>query len=128
MTSGLSIEMIRAGAELAVSGRLDGHSAPAARAALQVTIDDGAGDVVLHIPDLEIWDASGLGVLVGAQRRARQAGRRLVLADVSARQLRLLRATRLHRMLGVQPDVTAAADPALAESPAGLPGVARASS
>lgn len=104
MASDLSIEIIRAGVELAVSGRLDGHSAPAVRAALQATIDDGVGDVVVHIPELEIWDASGLGVLVGAQRRARQSGRRLTLEDVSPRQLRLLRATRLHRVLGVQAD------------------------
>jgi anti-anti-sigma factor len=98
----LSIEVVCAGAELRISGRLDGRSASAARTALQRAIDDGVGDVVVRVPDLEIWDASGLGVLVGAQRRARQAGRSLVLTDVSARQLRLLRATRLHRVLGVQ--------------------------
>jgi anti-sigma B factor antagonist len=102
MASGLSIEVVRAGSELRISGRLDGHGAPTARTALQKAIEDGVGDVVVRVPELEIWDASGLGVLVGAQRRARQAGRRLVLTDVSARQLRLLRATRLHRVLGVQ--------------------------
>ena len=53
--------------------------------------------------DVEIWDASGLGVLVGANRKARQCGRRLVLADVPPRQLRLLRATRLSRALTVEP-------------------------
>lgn len=104
MASGLSIEVVVPGTELRISGRLDGHSASAARSALQKTIEDGVGDVVVRVPELEIWDASGLGVLVGAQRRARQAGRRLVLTDVSARQLRLLRATRLHRVLGVQSD------------------------
>lgn len=104
MASGLSIEVIRAGAELRISGRLDGHSAPTARIALQKAIEDGVGDVVVRVPELEIWDASGLGVLVGAQRRARQAGRRLILTEVPARQLRLLRATRLHRVLGVQAD------------------------
>jgi anti-anti-sigma factor len=104
MTAELSIEIIRAGAELRISGRLDGHSASAARAALQAAIEDGVGEVVVRVPELEIWDASGLGVLVGAQRRARHAGRHLVLTEVSARQLRLFRATRLHRVLGVQPD------------------------
>jgi anti-anti-sigma factor len=104
MKSEFGIEIIRTASELRISGRLDGHSASTARAVLQTAIDDGVGDLVVRVPDLEIWDASGLGVLVGAQRRARQAGRRIVLTDVSARQQRLLRATRLHRMLGVQRD------------------------
>jgi anti-sigma B factor antagonist len=111
MASEFGIEIIRAGAELRISGRLDGHSASSARIALQAAIDDGVGDVVVRVPELEIWDASGLGVLVGAQRRARRAGRRLVLTDVSARQLRLLRAARLHRVLGVE----SAPEPAAAD-------------
>jgi anti-sigma B factor antagonist len=68
-------------------------------------VGTGEGDLLLHVGALEIWDASGLGVLVGAHRKARQSGRRLVLADVPPRQLRLLRATRLHRLLTVQPAV-----------------------
>jgi anti-sigma B factor antagonist len=103
MASEFGIEVLRAGAELRISGRLDGRSASAVRTALQSAIDGGAGEVVVHVPELEIWDAGGLGVLVGAQRRARHAGRHLVLTDVSARQLRLFRAVRLHRVLGVEP-------------------------
>lgn len=114
MASEFGIEVLRTGAELRISGRLDGRSASAARAVLQAAIDDGVGEVVIHVPELEIWDASGLGVLVGAQRRARRAGRHLVLTDVSARQLRLFRAVRLHRVLGVEPA------PDLAEPASGL--------
>jgi len=104
METGLSIETVRTGVELRITGRLDAHTAAAARSALQTAIEDGVGELRVAVPDLEIWDASGLGVLVGAQRRARQAGRRIALVEVSARQLRLLRATRLHRVLGVQAD------------------------
>jgi anti-sigma B factor antagonist len=122
MATDLNIDIIRAGAELTMSGRLDGRSAPAARTALQRVIDDGAGDLIVRVPRLEIWDASGLGVLVGAQRRARQAGRRMVLLEVPPRQLRLLRATRLHRVLGVPIDPVAVA----AGSIVGVGGVAQA--
>lgn len=104
MAAELDIELLRAGVELRISGRLDAHTAPVARATLQAAIDGGAGELLVRVSDLEIWDASGLGVLVGAQRRARQSGRRLRLVEVSPRQARLLRATRLHRVLGVQAD------------------------
>lgn len=102
-TTDLHVEVVRRGAEIRIAGRLDGRNAPVARAVLHSTIDDGHGDVVLHLGRLDIWDASGLGVVVGAHRRAQQAGRRLVLTDVPLRQLRQLRATRLHRVLTVEP-------------------------
>jgi anti-anti-sigma factor len=73
MAAGLSIDIVRSGVELRISGRLDAHSAPAARSALQAAIEDGVGELLVSVADLEIWDASGLGVLVGAQRRARRA-------------------------------------------------------
>jgi anti-anti-sigma factor len=103
----LHIEVVRRGAEIEVVGRLDGRNAPVARAVLHSTIDEGAGDVLVHLAGLDIWDANGLGVVVGAHRRAKQAGRRLVLVDVPPRQLRLLRAMRLHRVLTVQPRAVA---------------------
>lgn len=106
MSSELGIEVVRAGADLRIVGRLDARTAPVVRTALQAVIDDGVGDIRVRMRDLEIWDAGGLGVLVGAQRRARQCGRRLLLLEVSPRQMRLLRAIRLHRLLGAQVDTT----------------------
>ena len=103
MLQELHIEVLRPGADIAVRGRLDVHSAPAVRAALHNIIDDGIGDVLIHGDALEIWDACGLGVLVGAHRRARQAGRRVVLTGLPSRELRLLRATRLIRVFTVEP-------------------------
>ena len=103
MRTDLHVEVVRRGAEIEIAGRLDGRNAPVARAVLHSTIDDGHGDVVLHLGRLDIWDARGLGVVVAAHRRAQQAGRRLVLTDVPLRQLRQLRATRLHRVLTVEP-------------------------
>jgi anti-anti-sigma factor len=103
MTQGLQIEVIRRGEDVVLSGRLDNRSAPVARTLLHTAVEDGTGDLVVHVGQLEIWDAAGLGVLVGAHRRARQAQRRLVLTDVPPRQLRLLRATKLSRVLTVEP-------------------------
>jgi anti-anti-sigma factor len=103
MAHQLGIDTIRRGSELTLSGRLDARSADLARTVLADAVDSGVGDLVLHVGELELWDARGVGVLVVTHRRARQAGRRLVLADVPPRQLRLLRATRLSRLLTVEP-------------------------
>lgn len=57
-------------AELAVGGRLDVRSAADARTALHTALDDGHGDLVLDLTGLDSWDATGLGVIMGAHRRA----------------------------------------------------------
>ena len=90
---------ISPGQEVSVSGRLDVNTVAVVRLGLQDIMDRGVGDLLLHLAGAEIHDATGLGVIVGAHHRARRAGRRLVLVDVSPRLDRLLRASRLHRVL-----------------------------
>jgi len=99
MTSPVCVAEIRLGQEVSVSGRLDVNTVAAVRLGLQDIMDRGVGDLLLHLADAEVHDATGLGVIVGAHHRARRAGRRLVLVDVSPRLDRLLRASRLHRVL-----------------------------
>lgn len=89
----------RYGGGLALSGRLDVTVAADVRLALAAAVDAGAGDLVLDVHGLTGVDASGLGVLVGAHRRAGRTGRRLVLLDVSPPLARALRMTRLDRVL-----------------------------
>ena len=99
MTPPVCVAEIRLGQEVSVSGRLDVNTVAAVRLGLQDIMDRGVGDLLLHLADAEVHDATGLGVIVGAHHRARRAGRRLVLVDVSPRLDRLLRASRLHRVL-----------------------------
>ncbi len=61
-------------AELVVGGRLDVRSAADARTVLHSAVDDGVGDLVLDLSELDSWDATGLGVIMGAHRRAAAAG------------------------------------------------------
>ncbi|MCZ7416488.1 MULTISPECIES: STAS domain-containing protein [unclassified Streptomyces] len=89
-------------AELYVGGRLDVRSAADARSALQTALESGDGDLVLSLAQLDSWDATGLGVIMGAHRRAGRCGRRLVLRDVPPQMQRLLVATRLHRILAIE--------------------------
>ena len=85
--------------ELVLAGSLDVHSVGDVRTALHTAIDASPGDLVVNLAEVEVIDATGLGVLVGAHRRAARAGKQLILRDVPPRMQRLLRATRLHRVL-----------------------------
>ena len=90
-------------AVIILEGRLDVSSAPDVRLLLQRAVDGGVGDLVLDLARLDVLDASGLGVLVGAHRRAVRAGRVLVLRNVPPQVMRLLWVTRLQRVLHVEP-------------------------
>ena len=94
---------IAEGCELALSGRMDASSATEMREALHSAIDTGDGDLVVDVSGVDLVDAIGLGVLLGAHRRAGQAGRRVVLRDASPRLLRVLRLARLHRVFALEP-------------------------
>lgn len=91
------------GSEVVLRGRLDVSSVSDVRVTLHAAIDQGTGPLVVDLEGLEVLDATGLGVLVGAHRRAGRAGRTLVLQGVPPRLERLLTATRLHRILQTQP-------------------------
>jgi anti-anti-sigma regulatory factor len=70
---------------LVLQGRLDVVAAADVRLALEEAVASGSGDLVLD--------------LVGAHRKAGRSGRTLVLRDVPPAAARLLRRTRLDRVL-----------------------------
>ena len=86
-----------------IVGHLEVGSVPDARAVLHDAVDRGAGDLVVDLRDVELIDATGLGVLVGTHRRAQRVGRRLLLRDVPPRIHRLLMVTRLNRVIPSEP-------------------------
>jgi anti-anti-sigma factor len=98
----MEIRVQRPGTSLALAGRLGAATVADVRAALAAAIEVGTGDLVVDLREVDLVDATGLGVLVGTHRRADRAGRRLVLRAVPERIERLLLATRLHRVLAVE--------------------------
>jgi anti-sigma B factor antagonist len=98
--------MVVPGALVALTGRLDVLGAGAAREALHAAVSAGDGRLVVDLSGVELLDATGLGVLVGAHRRARLDGRELVLRGASARVARLLKVTRLDRVITLAPAVS----------------------
>lgn len=87
------------GQVLVLRGRLDVAAAADVRLALAAAVEAGDGDLILDLAALDGLDPTGLGVLVGAHRRAGRSGRTLVLQDVPPGIGRLLRRTRLDRVL-----------------------------
>jgi anti-anti-sigma factor len=75
---------------VSVRGDVDMATAPRLR---QVLIDATTLAVVVDLSAVTFMDASGLGVLVGAARSARNEGRDLVLRDPSSSALRVLQVT-----------------------------------
>jgi anti-anti-sigma factor len=104
----MMITIIAPGSSLALSGRLCAATVAQVRLALGDAVDSGVGDLIVDLADVEMGDATGLGVLVGTHRRALREDRRLVLRDVPERIERLLAVTRLHRVLSVEQPVNVA--------------------
>jgi anti-anti-sigma factor len=85
-----------------LTGRFDMRGAGTARDALHAALATGDGALVVDLSGVELLDATGLGVLVDVHRRARLAGRRLVLRGASRRVARVLAITRLNRIIAME--------------------------
>ena len=97
--SDVAVAEVEPGQLLQLAGRLDVHTAADVRLALADAVELGEGELIIDLASLEAVDATGLGVLVGAHRRAGRAGRTLVLRDVTPPVHRVLFLTRLNRVL-----------------------------
>ena len=104
----LRVEVQVPGCLVALSGRLDVAAAADVRLLLVDALAAGEGELVLDLSGLNVLDAPGLGVLVGAHRRALRAGRSLVLRHVTDPVARLLFLSRLDRVLRIEPRTSAA--------------------
>ncbi|TDD38679.1 anti-sigma factor antagonist [Actinomadura sp. KC06] len=88
---------------IAISGELDVSSTPSLRERLYVALRDPGMYVVIDLSGMTFCDASGLAMLVGAQRRLEGDGTGLILARPRPHTARLLRVTGLSRAFTVRP-------------------------
>lgn len=84
-----------------LEGSLDIATAPTVRAALLEAAEHGDHRIVVDLTRVEFLDSTGLGTLIGAQRRAKEEGGEVRLAVPEGQILRLLRITGLLRVFGV---------------------------
>ncbi len=94
---------------LKVKGEIDLHTCPELRAVLQRLMDEGKRHIILQLADVPYVDSAALGVLVDTQRRLREKGGGIYLAQVTAFVLRAFEITRLIRIFKTFPSVEDAA-------------------
>lgn len=91
-----------------IDGRLDASTATDVRERLHAAVGLGSGTLVIDLSDVQLVDATGLGVLAGTQRLAARSGRSMVLRGTPPRVARLLRIIGFDRVLRSESVSTAA--------------------
>ena len=94
------------------SGEVDVATAPALRERLGELVEGGTSRLVIDLEDVGFIDSTGLGVLVGALRRARTADGDVRLVCTNPRILKVFQATGLHEVftIGASTDETVAGE------------------
>jgi anti-sigma B factor antagonist len=112
MTSPFEVTIEEQGGTVLVrlAGELDISTATRLEEDLKRLEADGPALLVIDLSGLDFMDSTGLRLLIGADSRARQAGRRLVLVQGNEMVQRVLRLTRLDERLDIVPDADALAN------------------
>lgn len=100
-----------------VRGEVDVYTAAQLRERLLEATRRGSGSVVVDLTRVDFLDSTGLGVLAGALKRLRLAGRDLALVCQSEKLLKIFRITGLDQVFQLYETVEAAT--AAAAPPAG---------
>ncbi|GAA2852968.1 hypothetical protein GCM10010517_10740 [Streptosporangium fragile] len=91
-----------------LQGEIDIGTGPALRKRLRNALQRSADLLILDLSEVSFCDASGLTVLIGIQRRARQSGITLFLISPQPHMARLLSITRLDRSFMIHPTLSGA--------------------
>jgi anti-sigma B factor antagonist len=89
-------------------GSLDIATAPTVRAALLEASERGDHKLIVDLTKLEFLDSTGLGALIGGQRRAKEFDGDVRIVATEGQILRLLRITGLLKVFSVYPTLDAA--------------------
>jgi anti-sigma B factor antagonist len=84
-----------------LSGSLDIATSPTVRAALSEASERGDHRLIVDLTNVEFLDSTGLGALIGAQRRAKEYDGEVRLVVKEGQILRLLRITGLLKVFAV---------------------------
>ena len=88
-----------------LSGSLDIATSPAVRAALLEASEGGDHRLIVDLSRVEFLDSTGLGALIGAQRRAKEVDGEVRLVVKEGQIVRLLRITGLLKVFAVYPTI-----------------------
>jgi anti-sigma B factor antagonist len=86
-----------------LTGSLDIATSPTVRAALTSASERGGHQLIVDLTQVDFLDSTGLGALIGGQRRAREFGGEVRIVAKEGQILRLLRITGLLKVFSVYP-------------------------
>jgi anti-sigma B factor antagonist len=95
---------------VAITGEIDLFTAPEFKQRVSAPIDAGRTHVVVDLTETTFIDSSSLGALIGAHRRLKARGGRLVVACANDAILRTLRITGLDGVFKLVGSVESARD------------------
>jgi anti-sigma B factor antagonist len=90
---------------IAVAGEIDIATCGQFRAALLAAVEEGPGSVIVDMAGVSWLDSTGLGVIVGALKKARDRGGTVQVAAVPDQIAKRLLVTGLARLLGMHATV-----------------------
>lgn len=93
-----------------LDGRLNMVAAPRLKSAIEEVVERGGTHVVVDLTAVSFMDSSGLGALIAALKKARQAQGDLRIAGVNEQVATVLKLTNLDRVLRPFETVEAASD------------------
>lgn len=88
-----------------LAGSLDIATSPSVRATLTDASGRGSHRIIVDLQQVDFLDSTGLGALIGAQRRAREFEGEVRLVAKEGQILRLLRITGLLKVFAVYPNL-----------------------
>jgi anti-sigma B factor antagonist len=106
----MSIETVTVGAAVVVrvvDRALDAHAAGPFKDSVAALIDAGLDRIVINMKQVELLDSTGLGAIVTCRKKLGPRGS-IVLCEVDARVLGVLKLTRLDRVFKIYPTEDAA--------------------
>lgn len=93
---------------LAIHGDLDIATTAGLRDQIAIVVEDTTVPVIIDLSGVSFCDASGLALLVGAQRRARRRGLTVALSGPRRNVSKLLRISGLDRAFTIYPTLATA--------------------
>lgn len=108
MELSLATRTVAAHTVLEVAGEVDVYTAPKLRDRLTELLEAGTRALVIDLGRVEFLDSTGLGVLVGGLRKARNLGGSYGLVVGHESLLKIFRITALDQVLPLYPSIEAA--------------------
>jgi len=90
---------------ITVSGEVDLATSPELDVAIIAAIDSGTSSVVIDLTDVSFMDSSGLGVIVRALKRCREAENDLDLVITNERVLKVFGITGLDQVIPIHASI-----------------------